>query len=93
MNGLQWQVKLHQGGNGNLACLDLDVELTSEVDKEGPSFFEVCSSVSAPVSLVTYGARRKGKVVTVLAGILAPRVVRLELRTRRGKKSSLWLGD
>jgi hypothetical protein len=82
---MQWRVELHQDGHGRLACLDLDAELISQVEPK-PSFFEVCSSVSAPVRLVTYSVQRKGKSLTLLAGILAPRVVRLELRAGNGSK-------
>jgi hypothetical protein len=86
MNGLQWQVRMHRDAQSRLACLVLGAELASEADDEMPSLFEVCSSVSAPVLLVTHVTRRKGKVVTVLGSILGPGVVRLELRSGNGRK-------
>jgi hypothetical protein len=83
MNGLQWQIELHRDSHSRLACLDLAVELPIQTDGR-PSFFEVCSSVSAPASIVTYGTQRRGKALTLLAGIVAPKIVRLEFRTSDG---------
>lgn len=85
LNGFKWRVGIeHGGGKAHLACLDLDVVPLGQ-DEESPPF-QVCTSVLAPAKIITYEVERAGKSLTLLAGHLSPRVVRLEFWTQDGTK-------